>query len=98
MTEAALGTTVSVPTPEGPLDVELAPGTQPGAVHVVRAGGLPSLETGRRGNLLVGVDVRVPTRLSGEQRVEVLRLEKELGDDAYRDDDGFIGRLRSAFR
>ena len=59
---------------------------------------MPSLETGRRGNLLVGVDVRVPTRLSGEQRAELLRLEEELGDDAYRDDDGFIGRLRSAFR
>ena len=98
MTEAALGTTVSVPTPEGPLEVELEPGTQPGAIHVVRGRGLPSLETGRRGNLLVGVDVRVPTRLSGEQRAELLRLEEELGDDAYRDDDGFIGRLRSAFR
>ena len=98
MTEAALGTTVSVPTPEGPLEVELVPGTQPGAVHVVRGRGLPSLETGRRGNLLVGVEVRVPTRLSGEQRAELLRLEEELGDDAYRDDDGFIGRLRSAFR
>ncbi|HEY6076445.1 MAG TPA: J domain-containing protein [Gaiella sp.] len=98
MTEAALGSTVSVPTPEGPLEVELEPGTQPGAIHVVRGRGLPSLETGRRGNLLVGVDVRVPTRLSGEQRAELLRLEEELGDDAYRDDDGFIGRLRSAFR
>jgi len=28
----------------------------------------------------------------------VLRLEGELGDDAYRDDDGFLGRLKSAFR
>ena len=98
MTEAALGSTVSVPTPEGPLEIELAPGTQPRAVHVVRGRGMPSLETGRRGDLLVLVDVRVPTRLTAEQRVEVLRLEGELGDDAYRDDDGFLGRLKSAFR
>ena len=31
MTEAALGTTVSVPTPEGPFEVELTSGSQPGA-------------------------------------------------------------------
>ena len=98
MTEAALGSTVSVPTPEGQLEIELSPGTQPGAVHAVRGRGMPSLETGRRGDLLVLVDVRVPTRLTAEQRAEVLRLEGELGDDAYRDDDGFLGRLKSAFR
>ncbi len=97
--EAAIGKTVPVPTPAGPLEVELAPGTQPGAVHVVRGMGMPSLETGRRGDLLVEVDVRVPTRLSAEQRVELLRLEEALGEDAYRDDDdGFIGKLKSAFR
>jgi molecular chaperone DnaJ len=99
MTEAAIGTTVTVPTPEGPLEVELAPGTQPGTVHAVRGRGMPSLETRRRGDLLVGVDVRVPARLTGEQRAALLRLETELGSEAYRDDDdGFIGRLKSAFR
>jgi molecular chaperone DnaJ len=100
MTEAALGTTVTVPTPDGPLEVELPPGTQPGSVHVVRGGGMPSLEGGRRGDLLVEVAVRVPTRLTGEQRAELLRLESELGREAYGDDDddGFLGRLKSAFR
>ncbi|HET9289228.1 MAG TPA: J domain-containing protein [Gaiella sp.] len=100
MTEAALGASVSVPTPEGPLEIELPPGTQPGAIHAVRSRGMPSLETGRRGDLLVQVDVRIPSRLTAEQRAEVLRLEGELGADAYRsdDDDGFLGRLKSAFR
>jgi molecular chaperone DnaJ len=99
MTEAAVGTTVSVSTPEGQLDVELTPGTQPGAVHVVRGRGMPSLETGRRGDLLVAVDVRVPTRLTPAQRATLVQLESELGSDAYRDDDdGFLGRLKSAFR
>jgi molecular chaperone DnaJ len=73
---------------------------QPGAVHVVRGRGMPSLDTGRRGDLLVGVDVRIPTRLTAAQRAELLRLESELGDEAYgRDDeDGFLGRLKNAFR
>jgi molecular chaperone DnaJ len=100
MTEAALGATVSVPTPEGPFEVELRPGVQPGTVHAVAGRGMPSLETGRRGDLLVHVDVRIPTHLSAEQRVEVLRLENQLGTQAYRDvdDDSFLGRLKSAFR
>jgi len=99
MTEAALGTTVAVPTTDGPFEVELAPGVQPGTVHAVRGRGMPSLETGRRGDLLVHVDVRIPTHLSAEQRAGVLRLEDELGTNAYRDDDdGFLGRLKSAFR
>jgi DnaJ-class molecular chaperone len=69
-------------------------------VHTVRGRGLPSLESGRRGDLLVLVGVRVPTNLSGEQRAELLRLEGELGEGAYRrgDDDGFIGKLKNAFR
>ncbi len=99
MVEAAIGTTITVPTPTGALEVELAPGTQPGAVHSVRGRGMPSLETGRHGDLLVEVDVRVPNRLTPEQRVELLRLEETLGEDAYRDDDdGFLGKLKSAFR
>jgi molecular chaperone DnaJ len=99
ITGAALGTTVTVPTPEGPFEVELPAGTQPGAVHAVSGRGLPSLETGRRGDLLVLVGVRVPTSLTGEQRAELLRLENELGEGAYRgDDDGFLGKLKSAFR
>jgi molecular chaperone DnaJ len=99
MTAAALGATVSVPTPQGPLEVELAPGVQPGSVHAVPGRGLPSLETGRRGDLLVVVGVLVPTNLTAEQRAELLRLEGELGDRAYSaGDDGFIGKLKSAFR
>ena len=101
MIEAALGATVTVPTPEGPLEVEVAPGTQPGAVHVVRGRGMPSLETGRRGDLLVVIEVRIPTQLTPAQKVELLRLEEVLGSDAYRDDeddDGFLGKLKSAFR
>jgi len=99
MVEAATGTTITVPTPTGPLEVELGPGTQPGAVHAVRGRGMPSLETGRHGDLLVEVEVRVPNRLTPEQRVELLRLEETLGEDAYRDDDdGFLGKLKSAFR
>lgn len=100
MTQAAVGATVTVPTPDGTLEVELAPGTQPGDVHRVRGRGMPSLDTGRRGDLLVHVGVRVPRHLSPDQRLKVLALEEELGEEPYRDDghESFFARLKHAFR
>jgi molecular chaperone DnaJ len=98
MVEAALGATVEVDTPEGPLEVDVPAGTQPGSVRVVKAKGMPSLDTGRRGDLRVHVDVRVPTRLTPEQRTQLQQLADVLGEESYRRDDGFFERLRSAFR
>ena len=76
-----------------------SPGTQPGAVTVLRGRGMPSIGSRRRGDLRVAVDVVVPRRLTDEQRDELERLRTAIGDDAYRgDDDGFFERLKSAFR
>jgi molecular chaperone DnaJ len=98
MTQAALGHVVSMATPAGATEIELPPGTQPGDVRVVRGRGMPSLQTGRRGDLRVVADVRVPSRLTPEQRDALLRVEESLGEEAYRGDDGFFERLKSAFR
>jgi molecular chaperone DnaJ len=99
MTQAALGHSLTVATPGGDAEVELPPGTQPGEVLVVRGRGMPSLQSRRRGDLRVVVDVRIPRRLTPEQREDLLRVEEALGEDAYAGhDDGFFGRLKSAFR
>ena len=58
----------------------------------------PSLRSGRPGNLRVHVDVRVPRRLTPEQREQLRTLGAAFDGDAYGDDDGFFRRLKSAFR
>jgi molecular chaperone DnaJ len=98
MTEAALGARAEIGTPEGIVEIEIPAGTQPGAVLVLRGRGMPSLATGRRGDLHVQVGVRVPARLTDEQRRALEQLGETLGEDAYRGDDGFFERLRNAFR
>src|SRR5213076_216395 len=50
MTQAALGTTVSVPTLDGDHELELEPGTQPGEIRVLRGRGMPVLQGFGRGD------------------------------------------------
>ncbi|HKY89228.1 MAG TPA: molecular chaperone DnaJ [Candidatus Limnocylindrales bacterium] len=69
MADAALGTRVTVPTADGDEEIEIKPGTQPGAEIRLRGRGVPHLRrAGTRGDLHVLVDVRVPTRLTRRQR------------------------------
>ena len=66
-TEAALGTKVAVPTLDGQVTVKIPPGTQNGKTLRVRGKGAP-LHKGGTGDLLVTVEVQVPTRLSKQER------------------------------
>jgi molecular chaperone DnaJ len=69
ISQAALGASLLVPTPDGDELVEIKPGTQPGTEIRLRGRGVPHLRRpGVRGDLHVLVDVRVPTRLSAKQR------------------------------
>src|SRR6476469_9711268 len=71
MTAAALGTTLELPTIAGSEELHIEPGTQTGTVRTLRGKGMPRLRsTGRvegQGDLMVHVDVVVPTRLDREQ-------------------------------
>jgi molecular chaperone DnaJ len=71
--EAALGTTISVPTVDGAAtDIEIPPGTQPGTVFKLSRLGMPRLRRRGRGDLLVDVRVEVPMDMNPGQ-VEALR-------------------------
>ena len=81
ITEAALGTSVTVPTADGEEPIEIKPGTQPGSEIRLRGRGVPHLRrSGMRGDLHVLVDVRVPTRLSARQRELLEQLAEESGE------------------
>jgi molecular chaperone DnaJ len=98
MTEAALGTTVTVPTLEGEVELELEPGTQPGDLRVLRGRGMPVLQGFGRGDQRVLVNVQVPRRLSDEQRRLLEEFGRSTGPEAYEADEGFFQKLKSAFR
>jgi molecular chaperone DnaJ len=65
ISEAALGTVISVPMIDGePVELDVPAGTQPGAVFRMAKRGMPHLRRRGRGDLLVQVDVEVPESLS----------------------------------
>jgi molecular chaperone DnaJ len=97
--DAALGAEVDVPTLEGPKQVRVDAGTQPGATLTLRGDGMPRLRRRGRGDLKVVVDVMVPTRLTAEQRDLLERFEATTGEETYNGSGGsFFDRLRGVFR
>lgn len=98
MTQAALGATLAVPTLDGDVDVELEPGTQPGDVRVLKGHGMPVLSGAGRGDHRVLVNVRVPRRLTPEQRSMLEEFAAGETEQMFEDDGSLLGRLRTHFR
>ena len=106
MVDAALGTTVSVDAIlDGPTELTIAAGTQPGAVTTLHGHGMPHLRSGVRGDLHAHVDVVVPSRLDAAD-AELLRKFKEnrtrdvtevRSTQAQSSAGGLFSRLRETF-
>jgi len=98
-TEAMIGTKVTVETLAGPREVDVDPGTQPGAQQVLLGLGLPPLGGGRRGDQRLLFNVIVPSDLSEEQ-LELARGLAETIEPKNLEGSrkgGFFGRVRRAF-
>jgi len=68
--QAALGNKVSIPVPgaDGSYELKIPGGTQPGDVLTLSGMGMPGLQGGRRGDLFVRIQVRIPAKLTPRQR------------------------------
>ncbi len=96
--EAALGAKVTVETLEGETELEFPAGVQPGEVRVLRGKGMPVLQGFGHGDHRVLVNVSVPRRVTEEQRRLLEEFEAASDENTYRQDEGFFGKLKSAFR
>lgn len=65
--EAALGTKLEVPTMDGSVKLKIPAGTTSGRVFRVRGKGV-SPDRGKTGDLLVRVEIQVPTKLSKDEK------------------------------
>jgi molecular chaperone DnaJ len=98
MTQAALGTTLTIDTLDGGHELEFAAGTQPGQVITLRGRGMPVLQGFGRGDHRVLVNVVLPRHLNAEQRRLLEEFDSHADEGTYRADEGFFEKLKSAFR
>jgi molecular chaperone DnaJ len=90
--QAALGTTLRVPTVDGDEEIDIKPGTQPDTEIRLRGKGVPHLRRpGSRGDLHVLVDVEVPRKLSKKQRELLEAYARESGESVG--GGGFLDKL-----
>ena len=76
-TEAALGTSLDVPTMEGTKRIKVPAGIQPGTKIRLKGFGFPHLGRAGKGDLFVRIGVRVPEGITAEQRALLEELEKK---------------------
>jgi molecular chaperone DnaJ len=92
---AALGATLTVPSLDGEVEVEVVAGTQPGDVVTVGGKGMPRLRRpGRNGDLRVVVNVVIPRKLNRNQRRLAQQLADSMTDENLRTDESLIGKLK----
>jgi DnaJ-class molecular chaperone len=73
---AILGGTTEVPTIDGEVKLRIRPGTQPGTMVRLRGRGIKNLRGFGRGNQYVRLQVKIPEKLTREQREALKKLEK----------------------
>ncbi|MBC3193212.1 molecular chaperone DnaJ [Pseudonocardia sp. C8] len=108
MTAAALGTTLPLTLLDGTVqEFDIEPGTQNGTVRTLRGKGMPRLRsTGRvdgHGDLLVHIEVTVPTKLDKEQTELLRQLARLRGEEqpdlvgGARNGHGLFSRIRDTW-
>ena len=95
--QAALGSTVTIPTLDGETDVEVPAGTQSGDDFILRGYGVPHLRGSGRGDMIIRATVVIPEQLSTDQRELLEKLAETLGTPALpKRQKSFFERLRDA--
>jgi molecular chaperone DnaJ len=76
-TDLALGTDVKVPTLDGHEKLKIPQGTQPNTILNIRGKGLPHYGNYGKGDQLVRINVKIPTKLNDRQKLLLKELDKE---------------------
>ncbi len=93
-TQAALGTTIDVPSLNGTRGLKVSPGTQYGSIFRIKGQGLPDIRTHRTGDQLVQIIIETPTKLNSEQEKLLTEFAKTENKKVYPKSQGFFEKLK----
>ena len=97
--DAALGTSVEVPTIEGKVRIKVPAGTQSGKIFRLKGKGLPPVQGYGKGDQLIHVNVWTPKKVNDDERklLEKLRDMPNFSPDPGKSDKGFFEKMRDIF-
>jgi curved DNA-binding protein len=79
--EAALGSSVPVPTPDGSVEMTIPPGSQTGRKLRLRGRGIPGMQENKPGDFYVVLEVVLPPAADDKARAFYARMADELAFD-----------------
>ncbi len=97
--DAALGTSIEIPTVDAKVKIKIEPGTQSGKVLRLKGKGLPDVNSYGTGDLLVNINVWTPQSLTAEEKkaLEVLKASKNFAPNPNRKEKGFFDKMKEYF-
>lgn len=94
---ATLGGEVEVPTLQGKANIKIPTGTQSGTTFRLRGRGIKSLKGHGSGDLLIRVNVEVPTKLNQKQKEKLQEFAELCGEDVNPITKNFFNRAKDFF-
>jgi len=97
--DAALGTSVEIPTIDGKAKIKIDPGTQGGKILRLKAKGVPEVNSYHRGDQLVHINIWTPKALSREERelLEQLQGSPNFKPSPGKNEKSFFERMKEYF-
>lgn len=97
--DAALGSSVEIPTIDGKAKIKIDPGTQGGKILRLKGKGVPEVNSYHRGDQLVYVNIWTPKALSHEERslLEKLQHSPNFKPQPGKNEKSFFDRMKEYF-
>ncbi|GAG55156.1 unnamed protein product [marine sediment metagenome] len=95
---ASLGGELVVPTLNGKASIRVPEGTQNGTLFRLKDKGMPQLQGARKGDLMVRVQVEVPTKLNRKQKELLNTFAESLGDRNRPIHESFLEKAKRFFK
>ena len=96
--QAALGTTLKVPTIDGIVEYDIPEGTQTGSVFRLKNKGIQYLRSKNRGDQYVKVDVEVPKNLTSTQKDILMQFDTVCEGKNYKKQKTFFDKMKDLFK
>jgi molecular chaperone DnaJ len=97
--DAALGTSVEVPTIDSKVKIKIPSGTQSGKIFRLKGKGLPVVQSYQQGDQLIHVSVWTPKKLSHEEKeiLEKMRKMPNFDPQPGKSEKGFFEKMKDYF-